>query len=204
MIISNNFYKTYNYHLTKKYIYIIFIFLIIFIIILYLNKLIGKDYKEHYLTYFLPYYDNEKNKIQQFYENEDYKRLNYKNNFFNQPFNIGYHSIGRQFLIENISKLLLSSSKIKKCNVIHHEYDINLIKNINNNNIQLSILSVPGIAYYETDRIKELEPVNINLVLKISKRYVFFITKKSKNYDDKITNLYGLSINYSNRPASNR
>lgn len=165
-----------------KNIKLICIFLIILFLFYFINNM-NKENKEHYLTFFIPYYDNEKDKIQQFYENEDYKRLNYKKNFFYKPINFGYYIKEKKYIIQNIAKMLLANSKIKYCNDIEFKYDMDLIKNLNNNNIQLSIKSIPAIAYYNSNKTKEDDPTNVKLVLKISKRYVFFITRKNNKIE---------------------
>ncbi len=178
----------------KKYIYLFFIFLITFIIIFYLNKNFKKEYKEHYLTYFLPYYDNEFNKIQKFYDEEDYKRLNYKKHFIYEPFNFGYHIYQHQDVIQTITKIILAGSKIKTCNNIHYSLSSDLVKDLNNNKTQMTILSSPIIAYFDSveSGIKNFN--NVKLILKCTQRYVFFITKKSRKIKS-ITNFpYGSKI----------
>ncbi len=168
---------------SKKYIYLILTFLIIIIICFLFNNLYKKDTKEHYLTYFLPYYDNEKNKIQNFYLNEDYKRMNYKKYFYYEPFNFGYHIKERIIIVQALSKLLLANSKLKNCNDVRFRYDQDLIKNLNKDKIQLAIMSIPAIAYYNSNSTKEDDPINVKLVLKVSQRYVFFITRNNTKID---------------------
>ena len=50
-----------------------FLILIIFLIIIFylFNKFLLKDVEEHYLTYFLPYYDNKGTDLAKFYKNNE-------------------------------------------------------------------------------------------------------------------------------------
>ena len=61
-----------------------FFIIIILIIIFYVSNkyILKKNIKEHYLTYFLPYYNNEKNVLANFYKNNE-NNLNYFKKKFN-------------------------------------------------------------------------------------------------------------------------
>ena len=61
---------------------IIFIFVLIFIIFSIINKyFINKYQKEHYLTYFLPYYQPNLTELSNFYKNNDNNKNYVKKNF---------------------------------------------------------------------------------------------------------------------------
>ncbi len=56
-----------------SFYFLLFLLFILFILFyFYLQK---KETKEHYLTFFIPYYQTNKEGLYKFYEDEDYKRL---------------------------------------------------------------------------------------------------------------------------------
>ncbi len=164
----------------KSYLLIFVLFLLLFIFY-YINNytLKNNNIKEHYLTYFLPYYDNDKNEIQKFYENDDIKRLNYKKYFIYKPFNFGFIVNQQNETVDQLSKVLLAKSKIETVNKIPFKDYKTLIHNLNINKIQLSLLSLPIVSYFTYNKELENEFNNIKYILKVYKKYLYILTKKS-------------------------
>lgn len=169
-----------HFSYTTKMIYTkLIICIIILFIFYYMNHYLFNSVKEHYLTYFLPYYDNDKSEIQKFYENDDIKRLNYKKYFTYEPFHFGFIEGEQNQTVDELSKVLLAKSKIE---TVRRSPFINyktLIHNLNTNKIQLSLLSLPVVSFFKSNKEGENEFDNIKYILKMYKKYLYILTKKT-------------------------
>ena len=76
-------YKLMNYKLIILVIIILIIFYSINILLKKYNNEINK--KEHYLTYFLPFYDNKITELTKMYDNNDDKKNFFKKKFLYKP-----------------------------------------------------------------------------------------------------------------------
>ena len=159
---------------------ILFIFIIL---IFYLsNKFVfKKNVKEHYLTYFLQFYNDKVDDLANFYNNNE-NNLNYFKKKFNyQILKLGIINQDKYFaniiINEYISKSNLYKAVIKKFNDRLHG-----LSEIINNEIDLNINNYATIIYY-SDTLKG----NINdlrLITSLYKLYIYIFAKKtSKIYN---------------------
>ena len=112
----------------------LFLLLILFtILFIYYQK---KETKEHYLTFFIPYYQTNKEALYKFYEDEDYKRLNFKKNFIYQPIQFGYIGDDQDFTSQSLISLLISKSKIQHIQKIKYTKISPMIQDMSQNKIQ--------------------------------------------------------------------
>lgn len=159
----------------------IMIFLISFLIMICINMYLGKtkEVKEHYLTYFLPYYNDEKNGLYQFYENEDYKRLNLKKYFIYQPVRVGYVTNEQNRTIQYLNTLLLAKSKIENVqNVSYTSYDL-LLRDVAKNKLQFGLIPLPIISNATFQNSKTtFDFTQLNYVFPFYRRYLYIFTKR--------------------------
>lgn len=149
----------------------IFIVLLIIIILLYYK--LNSNQIEHFYTFFKPYYSNDK-----LYNYDLYENKLYNNRLFNQKFNYNLIKVARkekknQFL-DLMMRIILSNSNILNIkNEYYNDYK-KLLKDLNNNNTQLTVLSYP--LY---DQIPNLN--NIRYICTIDIKYIY-ICKRIDNY----------------------
>ena len=152
----------------------IFIVLLIIIILLYYK--LNSNQIEHFYTFFKPYYSNDK-----LYNYDLYENKLYNNSLFNQKFNYNLIKVARkekknQFL-DLMMKIILSNSNILNIkNEYYNDYK-KLLKDLNNNNTQLTVLSYP--LY---DQIPNLN--NIRYVCTTDIKYIYICS--SCNFSWKI------------------
>ena len=157
----------------KLFIIILFLIIIFFILDKYILK---KNIQENYLTYFLPYYNQENiNDLANFYKNNDNNK-----NYFKKKFNYDLIKFGTIDVDRDIIKFLVSSyianSKIQ--NVVLYNYDnlYTILDNINKNNLNFGISSYPVIYNYIVENKNDFN--NLRLVTFLYKYYLYVFTKK--------------------------
>ncbi len=159
----------------------LFIFLILFIFYL-LNKWIkssSEPIKEHYLTYFLPGYNNEKNALYQFYDKKEYNYLDMKSNFIYQPLNFGFVETLQGITSNYLSSVLLANSKIQKIQRRPYDNFEKLIEDVSQNKIQFALLPFPIISYYTFyNHSTTSQFTKLNYILAFFRRYLFILTKR--------------------------
>ena len=172
-------------------IYILLI--IIFVFYLYLIKSIKTI--ENFYTFYLPFYHKSVNeKIQ--------KLEQYKYNYFKDVFNykilkIGYVSNCYNY-IKLLTSLILEKTNLIKIDLINYEHDYNLIKDLNNNKINLASCSsvLTNLFYQEkiNDSIKK--DLNLLYICNTFKTYLFFIIKKELGIENfkNVTNKLRIGI----------
>ena len=109
---------------------------------------------EHYLTYFLPYYDKNLTDITKLYLNDDERKNFFKKKFLYNKIIIGYNKFEKKY-IKLLSNFLISGTFIQNIqyfNLIDYNKSLN---DLNNNNIQFLITSIPTVLY---NRNKEILP----------------------------------------------
>lgn len=160
-----------------SFYFLLFLLFILFILFyFYLQK---KETKEHYLTFFIPYYQTNKEGLYKFYEDEDYKRLNFKKNFIYKPIQFGYIGDDQDFTSQSLISLLISKSKIQHIQKVKYSTISKMIQDISQNQIQLSLISFPYLSYYtfyKGDTSYNYQ--HINYILSIYKKYLYIITKR--------------------------
>jgi TRAP-type uncharacterized transport system substrate-binding protein len=159
---------------TQHFILLIFIILLLFYSF---NNYLSTQ--EHYLTYFFPFYDNEKNTLYQFYKDEEYKHLNTKKHFMYEPIRIGYLQYEQNQTTNYLSTLLLARSKIQKIQRIPFQNIEDLVQSLKSNQIQFALLSIPTIANLTFQNKNTTQDfTSLNYVLSFFRRYLFIFTKE--------------------------
>ena len=148
----------------------------IIIILIYIFFIYSPQYKEHFITWFLPYYNKSTGELTEFtppyitsnlelnyleYKTFDYLKITIKemNNYYN-------------FLFKNIIKSL----RIK--NLIINDKK-NTLEEISNNPIHTGIFSAPFIVNNISKNIDMLK--NVNFVIYTNYRFIFFIVNRASN-----------------------
>ena len=157
-----------------KIIFLIILFIIIFYII---NNKLNKT-KEHYLTYFLPFYTNSKNDLANFYNNNE---NNY--NYFKKKFNYNIIKIGSIYSEEYFVKLLLnefiaSSFNMKAENIIYKD-PIHNFNDLVDNKINFSFITSSTLFYYKDILKKDIS--KLRLVSNLYRMYLYIFTLKKYN-----------------------
>ncbi len=178
--------------LNNKIFHLFLSLLTIFIFLYILNRFILKrNITENYLTYFIPYYDDSKTGVYKFYEDEDYNRINFKNNFLYKPLKFGYVLHNQKVSSDFILSILLAKSKIYNIKKIPYQnYDL-VVKDLSKNNLDLALINVPIITYYTSHGTVADIFNNIRYIFKVYQKYLYMVVKKSKN----ITQLENLPLN---------
>ena len=187
-----------NYKLMNNYK--IFLIIIIILIIFYsINKLIKKyntkinkeyteytydtydtndkkEIKEHYLTYFLPYYGNNITELAKFYDNKDYNKNFFKKKFFYKPLIFIYNDYQKNY-INQLSKIIISKSFLYKNINLKLNDVIKSVEEVNSGNINFMVSDIPTLV-----ALKNINKVNVNNIRYVSKLYkqkVYFFTYKT-------------------------
>lgn len=148
--------------------------LIIIIILYILNKyFFKKNINENYLTYFLPYYNSDTNKLGTFYKDND----NLKN-YFKKKFNYNKINISATYdekkIIEFIINSYIANSNIENIEIIIYKDLIKNVEDIEKNTF--CVTDYPTLIYY-IQNINNYS-YNIKLIKSLYKIYIYPITKK--------------------------
>ena len=148
----------------------------IIIILIYIFFIYSPKYKEHFITWFLPYYNKSTGELIEttppyITSNLELSYLEY-DTFDNLIINIKEKNTYYDFLFKNILKSLrIKNMVIKNTN--------NALENVNNNPINTAIFSSPFIVNKINKNIDKLK--NINFVIYTNYRFLFFIVNSSSN-----------------------
>ena len=135
----------------KKYfniVNIIILLLLIFFIVLVYNKIKRGEVKEHYLTYFLPYYQDDIQDLGIMYENNDTNKNYFKQKFLYKHIVFPYNHYNKGY-VELLIKEIISKSFIQNIDTYEIVDVLKTINDLNNNSIQFLIMSVPLIIAVE-------------------------------------------------------
>ena len=148
----------------------------IIIILIYIFFIYSPKFKEHFITWFLPYYNKSTGELIEttppyITSNLELSYLEY-DTFDNLIINIKEKNTYYDFLFKNILKSLrIKNMVIKNTN--------NALENVNNNPINTAIFSSPFIVNKINKNIDKLK--NINFVIYTNYRFLFFIVNSSSN-----------------------
>ena len=153
------------------------IFIIIILIIFYiLNRyILNKDVKEHYLTYYLPFYDTDANDLANFYLNDDNNKNYLKKKFDYDIINFGSISKDKNFS-KNLLNYYISRTNLYSTNSIIYKDRIKIIDDLISNKLSFCLTTYTSIVYYSNFLKKDIS--NIKLVTTLYYEYLFFFTKK--------------------------
>jgi len=153
--------------------------LIILIILFYIiNNILKKNIEEHYLTYFLPFYDDKDIDLALFYKNNENN-----NNYFKKKFNYNILKFGTtktdKYFINRLINYYISTSYLIKSKTILYKDDIKNLSDLINNKINFSTTTYSTIRYYEDNLKQNIN--NIRLITTLYKLYIYIFTKKKYN-----------------------
>ena len=158
-------------------LYFFIIFFLINFIFFYINNFFLQK-KEHYLTYFLPYYKRDLTLISNFYMNEDNNK-----NYIKTKINYDIIKIGTSNLEQDFSIILLdyfiSNSNTNRAESIIYNYKLSKIRDLLDKKINFVITNILLLFYYQ-----QLFPnlfQELRLISKLYKQYFYFFTKKMYN-----------------------
>jgi hypothetical protein len=158
---------------------ILFIFLILFFFYIINQFLKAKnDTKEHYLTFFLPYNQNNKNELLNFYINNDNTKPYFTKKFNYDPINFGVTYEDVYFTNKFINYFLSKSKYMNLSNIIYKNY-LEGFEDLLHNKISFQYIT-PQILYYYTEVLKK-DISNIRFVTSLYKEYLYIITLKKYN-----------------------
>jgi len=154
----------------------LFGFFILSILIFYfLNNILKNNIKEHYLTYFMPFYHVENNDLFKFYDNNE-NNLNY----FKKKFNFHTLKIGTnkldEYFIEILIKNFISMSYVLNTNIIYYSNNILSIDDLNNNKINFSTTDYLTLNYYMNNLNKDIN--KLKLITTLFRQYIYIFTNK--------------------------
>lgn len=158
-----------------------FIIIFIFIIILFYisNKyLFKKNINEHYLTYFLPFYNKKTNALSNFYENNE-NNLNYFKKKFNYDlikFGIGKND--EEFIKYTIANYI-SKSNLYEGKIILYNDILKSLYELSTNKINFCMIDYASLIYFNDDLNENIK--NIKLVSTLYNLYIYVFTKKIFN-----------------------
>ena len=160
---------------------LILIFILIFFILI--NK--NLDRKEHFYTYFLPFYNVQSNLLRDFYVNKDYNK-----NFFKHKINYNdvyiFSNSNSYNFFQNFNKNLLDKSVIYKTNLIKLDnYEDNL-KNLEKYSNSITNISIPIFLKNELNNINLVSNLHTIYLLSLTKLKYGINTIKEIPYDSKI------------------
>jgi len=178
-----------------KILFLIIIFFIIFYIVN--NKILVN--KEHYLTFYLPFYNPNLNNITNFYLNDDNNKNYLKKKFNYDPLYITSTQSNSDF-VKVILSNFISNSNLMNAKYIMNDNELESIENLNNNIINLSINNITNLNYYSQILNKDID--NIKLVTNLYKEYIYFITKNKYNVQFISNILLSFKIGIINNPDS--
>jgi TRAP-type uncharacterized transport system substrate-binding protein len=162
----------------------------IIIILIYVFFIYSPQYKEHFITWFLPYYNKSTGELTEstppyITSNLELNYLEYKT-FDNLIINIKEMNTYYNFLFKNI----LKSLRINNLFINDKKYTLD---EISNSKIKTGIFSAPFIVNSINKNIDMLK--NINFVIYTNYRFLFFIVNRASNIsrlkeiDNKIINI---------------
>ena len=153
-----------------KIIFLIVVFIIFFYI---LNKFLKKEIKENYLTYFLPFYNQESYDLSNFYLNNDNNKNYFKKKFDYDDIKFGCIKDDYYF-VKNLLRFYISNSDSINASTIIYKDRSKGISDLVDNNIAFCLANYGALLYYNN-----MDITNIRLVTTLYKEYIYFFTKKN-------------------------
>lgn len=157
--------------------YKLIILIIITLIIFYsINKLIDNNTKEHYLTYFLPFYDNKIADLTKMYDNNDDKKNFFKKKFLYKPLIFIYNDYQKDYITQ-LSKIIISKSFLYKTINVKLNDVVKSIQEVNSGNINFIVSDIPTLVTLRDNN--KINTNNLRYVSKLYKQKVYFFTNKT-------------------------
>ena len=136
---------------------------------------LSRQKKEHYVTYFLPFYNKDANTLANFYKNKEYNYNSFKRKFNYDTLKVGINPADLSFL-----KILLneyvSKSNIYTVQTGLYKTILDAITALKKNELNMVITSYTSLIYYVDELHNEVN--NIRMVTKLYRMYIYVFTKK--------------------------
>jgi len=155
-----------NYNLIILFIIIIFIFY-------FINKRIIIQ-KENYLTYYLPFYSTDSNLLNKFYREHNYSKNYFKKKFNYEVIKFGSDKESHEFNLL-LSKIIVDRTFSYSISSISYNNNLKLINDLYNNKINLAIITIMLINYYNLKYNINLD--NLYVITNLNKIYILILTK---------------------------
>jgi TRAP-type uncharacterized transport system substrate-binding protein len=165
-----------NYKLKLK-LKLLLIFIIIIILFYIINKKIIIQ-KENYLTYYLPFYNIDSNILNKFYKDHNYSKNYFKKKFDYQIVKLGSSNYSYKFNTI-FSKIIVDKTMSYSVSSINYYNELTLINDLYNNKINLCIITIILINYYNKKYNINLN--NLYVISNLYKSYLLIITKLKYN-----------------------
>ena len=159
-------------------ILLVLIIIFLFILFYFANNYIfkKKHIKEHYLTYFLPYYDESTTELTNFYNNNEYNM-----NFFKKKINYSNLTYGSQksdsYFIKKFITEYMAKNMTYETSTILYSDKIKCIDDVAKGNINFCLTDSIITNYYSLNQ----DINNIRLVTNLYKIYIYIFTLKKYN-----------------------
>jgi len=129
--------------------------------------------KEHYLTYFLPYYKPEIDDLYSFYKEEDDQK-----NYFISKFDYSKYIITGSKLKENdrLTNELLAYTQLYNITFQKYTTEEKVLRDVNENKIQFAV--IPYSSYIYLKQYLDYDTSQCRLISKIYKKYFYILTKQ--------------------------
>ncbi len=160
---------------------LVILLIIIFILFYSINNFIGKkNIIENYITFFLPYYDNNLKELTKMYNNNDDKKNYFKKKFLYEPLIFIYNDYQKSY-ITHLSKIIISKSFLQKTLLLRLNNIEKAVEKVNSGNINFMISNLPTLIALKN--IKKMDIHNIRYVAKLYTQKIYFFTNKQRNIE---------------------
>ena len=164
----------------------LFFCLILIIIIFYLldkmifkNKVYDKDQiKEHYLTYFLPFYDTKITSLTNFYANNENNDNYFKKKFNYDQINFGCVKDDIMFIRLFLNHFIADSMNTNAKYIVYKHNEV-ILDNLIQDKISFALTTMPIINYYAEDEHNNIS--SLNIISNLYKMYIYIFTLKRYN-----------------------
>ena len=142
------------------------------------NFILKKNINEHYLTYFLPFYNRDANDLANFYDNDE-NNLNYFKKKFN--YDLIKYGIGKndKVFIKYIISEYISKSNLYEGKIILYNDILKSMFDLYENNINFCMVDYSILIYFIENLNKDIS--NIKLISPLYNLYIYVFTKKIYN-----------------------
>ena len=161
---------------------------LVFLIIIILNiinvvlhgkmqkKDIEKNITEHYITYYLPYYDNNITELTKMYNENDDKKNFFKKKFLYKPLTFIFNDYQKNY-ISQLTNIIMSKSYLTKIIQLRLNNIEKAVERTNSGEIDFVITGLPILIALENQ--KGIKTNNIRYVSKLYNNKVYFFSNKA-------------------------
>lgn len=168
---------SYTYFKNNIFIYITILIIIISLLFYIFDKFVFPK-TEHYLTYFLPFYDKEVTDLANFYKNNEDNTNNFKKRFSYDVVTYGIIK-GDYTFARIILSTYISNSYLYKVDTISYDDRTSCLDDLVDNKINFNLNNFSTLIFYSEKLKKNIN--NLRLVTSLYNIYLYFITKKKYN-----------------------